>query len=326
MKTLAIISTLLVLPSASLFAQGQSEIEVLRERVATQERRIIQLESTITRLHGTIPQVVLATPSKPSISVVEKTTLPSQAPKATEYIVVKGDSLSRIARKHQTTVKAIKLASGIKSDALRIGQKLQMPSSESTTSTTATSTPSASKKPAVVAQVPSPPTQPSPAARSTAALKPSTYTVKSGDTFYAIARRYNMSEASLQAANPKARPTRLQIGQVLKIHRASTASRVKNAPSPTVVKKTVQSSKSAPQKAVAQKNSMKAPVSSKSSSTKTPTSKREIRTITVYQKMTYGAFASKHGASTSELNSLNGLNLSKSTMLAKGSELYVPEF
>ena len=56
------------------------------------------------------------------------------------------------------------------------------------------------------------------------------------------------------------------------------------------------------------------------------TKKTEIRTITVHQQMTYGAFATEHGASTTQLNSLNGLNLSKSTLLAKGSELYVPQF
>jgi hypothetical protein len=53
-------------------------------------------------------------------------------------------------------------------------------------------------------------------------------------------------------------------------------------------------------------------------------SESEIRTITVHKQITYGQFASQHGASTGQLNELNGLSLSKNTMLAIGSELYVP--
>jgi ribosomal protein L7/L12 len=34
--------------------------------------------------------------------------------------------------------------------------------------------------------------------------------------------------------------------------------------------------------------------------------------------------AAAHGTSTAKLNALNGLNLNSSTVLAKGSELYVP--
>jgi hypothetical protein len=40
--------------------------------------------------------------------------------------------------------------------------------------------------------------------------------------------------------------------------------------------------------------------------------------------MTYGEFAAKHGTSIGRLNDLNGLDLANATVLAKGSELYVP--
>ncbi|MCF7673957.1 MAG: hypothetical protein K9M97_01330, partial [Akkermansiaceae bacterium] len=39
---------------------------------------------------------------------------------------------------------------------------------------------------------------------------------------------------------------------------------------------------------------------------------------------TYGAFAAKHGTTVDRLNKLNYLDLVESTLLAKGSELYVP--
>ena len=40
--------------------------------------------------------------------------------------------------------------------------------------------------------------------------------------------------------------------------------------------------------------------------------------------MTYGQFATQHGTDAERLNALNGLDLTTATILAKGSELYVP--
>lgn len=44
-----------------------------------------------------------------------------------------------------------------------------------------------------------------------------THTVKSGDTFYKIAKQYKVSEAALKTANPGVDARRMQIGQVLKV-------------------------------------------------------------------------------------------------------------
>jgi hypothetical protein len=44
----------------------------------------------------------------------------------------------------------------------------------------------------------------------------------------------------------------------------------------------------------------------------------------VEAEMTYAEFAAKHGTDIARLNELNGLDLVSSTVLAKGSELYVP--
>jgi LysM repeat protein len=43
----------------------------------------------------------------------------------------------------------------------------------------------------------------------------STYTVKSGDTFFKIAQKYNISVQALEAANPGVDPTKLHVGQVI---------------------------------------------------------------------------------------------------------------
>ena len=44
-----------------------------------------------------------------------------------------------------------------------------------------------------------------------------THTVKSGDTFYKIAKQYKVSEAALKTANPRIDARRMQIGQVIQI-------------------------------------------------------------------------------------------------------------
>jgi len=77
------------------------------------------------------------------------------------------------------------------------------------------------------------------------------------------------------------------------------------------------------------KKQTKAPAPPQSSRKSMPEPKFEassdtIRTVTVTREMTYGQFAQKHGTSSNALNDLNGLKLTKSTPLAKGSELYVP--
>jgi len=297
MKTIFLLLAILVLPAASLLAQGQSEVEVLRARIDVQDRRISQLENAVIRLGGAPVQKTAAVqksaPAK-AVAVVEKS-IPIASPSATaEYVVVKGDTLTRIAALHKSTVAAIKKENALKSDGLRIGQKLRIPSSSVAAP--------AEKQVSGKAETPQP-VAAKPVEKPERGAK---YKVVAGDTFYGIARRCDMSEAELQAANPKAVPTRLQVGQILVVSKD-----VKPAPA----KKSTQVAKKAP---------AKTPVAKSSTSTKS-SSKTAIRTITVHEQMTYGAFANQYGASTSQLNSLNGLNLSKSTMLAKGSELYVPK-
>jgi LysM repeat protein len=64
--------------------------------------------------------------AKPAVKQAAK---PKPAPVAGagEYIVKSGDSLSKIASRHGTTVKALREANSLKSDMIRINQKLVMP-------------------------------------------------------------------------------------------------------------------------------------------------------------------------------------------------------
>lgn len=101
-----------------------------------------------------------------------------------EYVVVKGDTLYGIASKFNTTVDNLKSINNLTTDALAIGQILKIPS----TTTTETNT----------------------------------YTVKSGDTLYAIANKYNTTVDAIKALNNLSSNT-LSIGQTLKIPSSTTS-------------------------------------------------------------------------------------------------------
>ena len=47
------------------------------------------------------------------------------------------------------------------------------------------------------------------------------YTIKSGDTLFQLARRYNTTVAAIMAINPGIDPNNLQIGQVICIPQAA---------------------------------------------------------------------------------------------------------
>ena len=100
-----------------------------------------------------------------------------------EYIVSKGDTLYGIAQKFGTTVDNLKSINNLTTDSLAIGQILKIPSEESNTNT---------------------------------------YTVKSGDTLYGIASKYNTTVDELKSLNNLTSNT-LSIGQTLKIPSGTTS-------------------------------------------------------------------------------------------------------
>ena len=48
---------------------------------------------------------------------------------SSQHVVKKGDTLSAIAKKYGTSIKAIKTANGLKSDTIQVGQELKLPAS-----------------------------------------------------------------------------------------------------------------------------------------------------------------------------------------------------
>ena len=134
---------------------------------------------------------------------------------STEYMVKRGDSLSKIANQFDTSVRAIKAANGLSSDLIRVGDKLVVPVSSSSTGTS----------PAMSA-APSGSISSSSTAPSFSASGARTHTVKSGEYPGKIASQYDMTTDELLALNGITDPRKLQVGKVLKVSGSSSIANV----------------------------------------------------------------------------------------------------
>lgn len=103
------------------------------------------------------------------------------------YTVKSGDSLWSIANRFNTTVAEIKRLNNLNTNALQVGQVLKLPTGNQNTNNN----------------------------------QGNTYTVKSGDSLWSIARKYDTSVSELQNLNNLS-STILQVGQVLKIPQSSS--------------------------------------------------------------------------------------------------------
>jgi LysM repeat protein len=120
---------------------------------------------------------------------------PAPAPTENEYVIVKGDTLAKIAKANGVTLRALEDANaGISPTRLKIGQKLIVPTGASTTgATTAAET-----------------------ASGTSAGGDEVYTVKSGDTLTRIAHHNGVTVKALMAEN-NLTTTHIKVGQKLNI-------------------------------------------------------------------------------------------------------------
>ena len=124
-------------------------------------------------------------------------------PAGAEYVVVKGDTLDKIAKKNHTTVKALEAAnSGVVPTKLKVGQKLVVPGGAA-----------------------------SPAAMDSAVTSTGseTYVVKSGDNLTKIAKAHGTTVKAIQAENNLA-TTKISVGQKLKIPTKAAAAVAAPAP------------------------------------------------------------------------------------------------
>lgn len=206
------------------------------------------------------------------------------------YIIKSGDTLYSIASKHNTTVDEIKKLNNLKSNTLTVGNTLKLPTQVST---------------------PVVPSTPSGA---------NTYTVKAGDTLYAIATKYKVSVDEIKKLNNLKNNT-LTIGSVLKIPKSDIQSNV-DTPNTYTVKAgdTLYS--------IAKKFDLSVDkLKSMNNKTNNLISVGEVlvvgnnKTYKVKAGDTLYNIAKSYNTSVDKIKSLNNL---KSDVLTVGSTLYIP--
>jgi LysM repeat protein len=111
-----------------------------------------------------------------------------------DYVVVKGDNFTTIAKHNNVTVAALRAANpGVVDTKIQVGQKLKIPAPTATASSSGTMMASA-----------------------TSSTDSSTYTVKSGDSLIKIATRFNTTPQALRSLNGL-KTDKIYVGNKLKL-------------------------------------------------------------------------------------------------------------
>jgi LysM repeat protein len=157
----------------------------MAEETPTVESPTSPLPTSTPTPTETAPEITAAPTFTPAATTPTPTAVPSSTGQTT-HVVQRGENLFRIALRYGTTVDAIASANGIANPALiYVGQTLTIPAP---------------------GQTPSPPSSGG-----------TTYVVQRGDNLFRIALRYNLSYQYLAQHNGIANPSRIYVGQVLRI-------------------------------------------------------------------------------------------------------------
>ena len=202
-------------PAAAATAVGGSDVSPLTASDTMSPMAAAPASSSETA-------AVRFSPTRPGTPAAAEVTAP---PPPVTYTVGKGDNLWTIAKKNGVTVKQLTAANNLRTDStLKLGQKLVIPGK--TTETASAAAPAAMSLAA-----------PSAAAAPAAAHATTTVThvIKAGETLGTIARKYSVKVGDIAAANNIADPTKIRVGQSLKIPTKSSpvakpAATVKSAP------------------------------------------------------------------------------------------------
>ena len=174
--------------TSNLLSIGQNLLIPTKESEATTNEYIVQKGDTLygiaNKFNTTVDNLKsINNLTTDSLSIGQVLKLPSTTASTNTYTVKSGDTLYGIANKYNTTVDTLKSLNNLTSNTLSIGQVLKLPGSSATST--------------------------------------DTYTVKSGDTLYAIANKYNTTVDALKSLNNLTSNT-LSIGQTLKIPSSSS--------------------------------------------------------------------------------------------------------
>ncbi|MDB4371940.1 LysM peptidoglycan-binding domain-containing protein [bacterium] len=229
-----------------------------------------------------------------------------RSPTVGKYSIRQGETLHSIARRNGVSVSSIIKWNKITDPAkLKVGEKI------------------------IISELlHSPISVPSPDRISSAGS--ADYVIASGDTFYSIARRHKMDLSELRALNPNVNIHLLSPGKKLRVSGETPLdSRPAKRQEVLVAEKDVKSKIDQPAlESPIRAEALKSIVASKSLPQPPMIEDRNISSTTtsiiLTDVITFEAFASRHNTNTKLLNALNGWNLPRTTILAGGSEILVP--
>jgi len=156
------------------------------------------------------PPAMATNPPATPPPVAAPTPPPAPENAVTEYVVVQGDTFSKIAKKFSVTVKAVEAANpGVEPTKLKVGQKLSIPAASGNTAA------------------------PAPAGMAPAGASggEEMYTVKSGDTLTRIAKAHGTTVKAIESEN-NLTTTQIKVGQKLKIPAKAEAEAPAPEPAP----------------------------------------------------------------------------------------------
>ena len=340
MRALAFTLTLFLGP-ATLMVEGRSELEILRARCSEQERQIRTLETDIENLHSHLAL------ERRRARGIHTNSDPAPSPGALKTCTVAtGDTLSSIARRYGVSADTLMKINGISDPTrLRIGQKLTLPAEAESRKIS-----NAPKAIPVSESGTAPqPRKDIPKSLATTNSSARIYSVERGDTLYGIARRHRITVNSLRKLNPEI-ADKIVVGQKItvtgatppprspanpQIPTSNRSSQVKQpASKPALVAKTGPGKISPPKTQPISIGRKKAPAPTQQPSVgrKDSTvagqnrySPKSISSVFVSEEVSFGDFAKRHGTTPEQLNALNGWDFRSSLVLAKGSEIYVPD-
>ena len=295
MKNLTLTSSFIAALSLTSFGQTDASLD---SKISNKEEQLAEIEKELHELR-----------SKLNAKLVEK------------HSVKQGETLHSIARIYDVSVSRIMMWNKITDPTkVKVGEKI------------------------VISELLSAPVSNTPSDEETSpSVRTADYIITSGDTFYSIARHHKMSLSELRALNPNVNIHLLSPGKKLKIlGDFSVASRhAKRSENITGEKGAKPQDRQLVPKPEVHADTLKVidnpaeQVPNKSGS-KIPANlplppiieNREIssttRSIILTNVINFEAFASRHNTNIKLLNALNGWNLPKTTILAAGSEILVP--
>lgn len=190
------------LPKEETSSYVVDEVDLALKEFLPDDTKLIENENGIEsdlnpeimpeRIPEKIEPESISTPSYPS-----KDTTTKYDGKTVDVTVKKGDMLEKIARANGTTVKAIKQASNLTSDTLKVGQVLKVPVGQKA------------------------PVQEKPKAEPVASLDgdPVYYTVQSGDNPWKIAKKFHVKFEDILKLNQmtEEKSKNLKVGQEIRV-------------------------------------------------------------------------------------------------------------